>query len=144
MAFRIAVSGKGGVGKTTVASLIIYHLIKAKKTQRDKDWSMIRRLIEADIYKTGKKYSKEKIRFWFSECRTVELLISLASKHNDIALSICNSRTLLKYAMLSDEKKLQKALHVEEEREKELDKQYWAPLKAELEIWRHERAKKKK
>ncbi len=31
MAFRIAVAGKGGVGKTTFASLIIYHLIKAGK-----------------------------------------------------------------------------------------------------------------
>lgn len=32
MPFNIAVAGKGGVGKTALASLIIYHLIKAGKT----------------------------------------------------------------------------------------------------------------
>ncbi len=32
MTYRIAVAGKGGTGKTTIASLIIYHLLKQNKT----------------------------------------------------------------------------------------------------------------
>lgn len=124
-------------GKIAIMSLP--DLVKAKKTQRDKDWPMIRRLIEADIYNLSSNPSLDKITFWLTECRTTELLISLAVRYPDHASCIATSRPLLKYAVEGKKEELQKLLREEEDRERELDRQYWAPLKTELEAWRHER-----
>ena len=60
------------IGKVAVMGLS--DLVKAKKTQRDKDWPMIRRMIEADIYKSSDDPSPDKVCFWLTECRTPELL----------------------------------------------------------------------
>ncbi len=130
-----------GIGK--VAAIGLPDLVKAKKTQRDKDWPMIRRLIEADIYKTTVNPSQDKLCFWFAECRTPELLISLAAKYPDIVSSMVTGRPLLRYAIEGNQEKTQSLLRDEEDRERDLDRQYWAPLKTELEAWRFERRKKK-
>ncbi len=127
-----------GVGKIYVISL--EDLVESKKTQRDKDWSMIRRLIEADYYKSSGNDSKAKLRFWFLECRTPEILIAMALKHKETVAGLCKNRSLLSYAISGEEDSLLKALREEEDKERYLDKQYWSPLKAELETWRHERA----
>jgi hypothetical protein len=124
------------IGKVAVMSLP--DLVKAKKTQRDKDWPMIRRLIEADIYNAPFNPSQERIYFWLTECRTPELLVSLAARYSDIASRITANRPLLKYAIGGKQDEIHRLLREEEDRERELDKQYWAPLKAELEVWRHE------
>lgn len=126
-----------GVGIVAVMSLP--DLVKAKKTQRDKDWPMIRRLIEADIYNSSSTPSNDRIYFWFTECRTPELLISLAGRYPDIASRIIINRPLLRPAMEGNQEEIQRLLWEEEERERELDRQYWAPLKAELEIWRRQK-----
>jgi hypothetical protein len=124
------------IGKVAVMGLP--DLVKAKKTQRDKDWPMIRRLIESDIYRESSDPSQEKISFWLTECRTPELLISLAARYPDVASRIVPNRPLLRYAMEGKLDMIQELLRKEEEREREIDKQYWTPLKAELEKWRHE------
>src|SRR5262249_44018166 len=50
-------------------------LVRAKKTQRDKDWPMVRRLVEADFDKHLKKPAKERILFWLREARNANLLV---------------------------------------------------------------------
>ena len=130
-----------GIGK--VAAMGLSDLVRAKKTQRDKDWPMIRRLIEADIYNSSANPPKDKICFWLAECRTQELLISLVAKYPDIALRMVVSRPLLKSAIEGNQEEIQKLLRDEEDRERELDRQYWAPLKAELEAWHHGMDRKK-
>lgn len=122
-----------GIGKVAVMGLA--DLVKAKKTQRDKDWPMIRRLIEADIHNISSP-SQEKICFWLAECRTSELLVSLAAKYPDIASHMVVSRPLLRSAIEENQKDVQRLLRDEEDKERELDRQYWVPLKAELEVWR--------
>ncbi len=131
-----------GIGKMAVMGLS--DLVKAKKTQRDKDWPMIRRLIEADIYKAIPNPLQEKICFWLTECRTPELLISLTSKYPDIATHMAKSRPLLKPAIKGNQEEVQKLLRDEEYREREIDQKHWAPLKAELEAWRLKRNKRGK
>ncbi len=126
-----------------VAVLSLPDLVKAKKTQRDKDWPMIRRLIEADVYNSASNPPPDKITFWLSECRTPELLISLTDRYPDYTSRIAASRPLLKYAIEGNMGELQRLLREEEDRERELDRQYWAPLKTELEAWRHEKDNKK-
>ncbi len=124
------------IGKVAVMGLV--DLVKAKKTQRDKDWPMIRRLIEADIYKRSTHPSREKICFWLAECRTPELLVSLATKYPKITSNMVMTRPLLRAALNSNQEEVQKLLRDEEDKERVLDQQYWAPLKAEIEKWRHQ------
>lgn len=128
-----------GTGKVAVMGLS--DLIKSKKTQRDKDWSMIRRLIEADFYNASDNPLEDKIRLWLAECRTPEILISLASKYPDITSQMIPNRPLLKSVVQGNQKEIMNHLRVEEDRERELDRVHWEPLRAELETWRRDRNK---
>ncbi|MGA1838997.1 MAG: hypothetical protein ACMUIU_00075 [bacterium] len=125
------------IGKVAVMGLS--DLVKAKKTQRDKDWPMIRRLVEADIFKSSENPSQDKICFWLIECRTPEVLISLTTRYPDIAAALINKRPLLKSALEGKEERIQKLLRDEEDRERMLDREYWEPLKKELNEWRREK-----
>jgi len=113
-------------------------LVLAKKTQRDKDWPMIRRLIEADWVSSKGVPRVSQVQFWLREARTPELLIDLARHFPDQATALAaGPRPLLRAAMQGDAAKLEDALAAEERAERALDKAYWAPLKRELERWRH-------
>lgn len=116
-------------------------LVKAKKTQRDKDWPMIRRLLEADYFAGRDDATPEQIEFWFRELRTPELLIELAAERLDAANRVTEARPLLKFALLAEEGSLTDALSAEEKAERDADKKYWQPLKAELEQLRRDRLK---
>lgn len=114
-------------------------LVKAKKTQRDKDWPMIRRLVEADYFVHQKDASLARVRFWLAELRTVRLLIELSIAHSKICQKLIKQRPLLRFAFIGDEVQLTEALSQEEAVEREADREYWIPLKAELESLRHAR-----
>lgn len=116
-------------------------LVKAKKTQRDKDWPMIRRLLEADYFAAPNQPTPDQIEFWLLELRTPELLIETATAHLDIAPTFEAFRPLLKFASIGDEVLLAEALISEERKEREADMRYWQPLKAELEQLRRSRLK---
>jgi hypothetical protein len=115
-------------------------LVQAKKTQRDKDWPMLRRLIEVNYFENREKPTREQIRFWFLELRTSDLLIELASKQGRIPTQLRRQRPLLELATTPTKSLLADALIEEEQREREADRQYWVPLKKELERLRHARA----
>jgi hypothetical protein len=123
-----------GIGLVPVIGLA--DLVKTKKTQRDKDWPMIRRLVEADLYNAGDNPDDSEILFWLTECRTPELLISLAVKYPDMAVEISKVRLLISSALSGNKEELQRLLRDEEDREREADRQYWEPLKKQLEGWR--------
>jgi hypothetical protein len=53
-------------------------LVLAKKTQRDKDWPMIRRLVEAHYFENKTAPNSDQIDFWFRELRTPGLRIDRA------------------------------------------------------------------
>lgn len=108
-------------------------LVKAKKTQRDKDWPMIRRLLEADYFAARDQPTPEQIEFWLLELRTPELLIETAAAHPDVAKTLEAVRPLLRFASTGDERLLADILLSEEREQREADKAYWQPLKAELE-----------
>ncbi len=114
-------------------------LIRAKKTQRDKDWPMIRRLVEAHYTEHRDAPSSAQVDFWLREGRTPLLLIDIARQHPDRLEAIKPSRPLLEHARAADSEKLAGALDQEEKNEREADRAYWAPLVAELEQLRHQR-----
>lgn len=114
-------------------------LVKAKKTQRDQDWPMIRRLVEADYFKERDQPTKQRTQFWLLELRTPPLLIELAVAQRALCRQLLKRRPLLKFAVASDQVGLDEALKQEEGAERETDRQYWKPLRAELEQLRHAR-----
>ena len=117
--------------------LALPDLVQAKKTQRDKDWPMIRRLVEAHYFDHLPQSTSFQIRFWFAELRTPELLIELARRHPAPCQRQASRRPLLNLAAAGELRELEKALLVEESAERERDRNYWEPLRAELERLRH-------
>ena len=116
-------------------------LVNAKKTQRDKDWPMISRLVEADFFADGNKPRPEQVDFWLRELRTPALLIEVAAANPDTAQVLQPSRPLLKFASSGGEVLLSEALLAEEREQRDADREYWQPLKAELEQLRRNRFK---
>lgn len=112
-------------------------LVQSKKTQRDKDWPMIRRLIEANYYEHRSAPDEEHERFWLLEGRTPELLLEIAAGSPQLARALSAERSLLAHAVSGDGEELERALGEEEQREREADRLYWKPLREELERLRH-------
>jgi hypothetical protein len=111
-------------------------LVQAKKTQRDKDWPMVRRLIEADHAALSQSATPDRIRFWLSEARTPSLLIDLVRRHPVETGEISTIRPLLRLAVQGNDAGLEEALATEEKAERMADRSYWAPLRSELEQMR--------
>jgi hypothetical protein len=118
-------------------------LVRIKKTQRDKDWPMIRRLVEAHYFQYNKNPAPEQIDFWFRELRTPSILINLAGKYPSYLNRLKRQRPLLEMCIIKDIKGLEEAIEDEEKRERESDKIYWSTLVKELEQMRHDRLKHK-
>ena len=126
-----------GVGRVAVMSLP--DLVRAKKTQRDKDWPMLRRLIEADIVKAGGQARAARVAFWLRECRTFEMLRDLGRRYPRLTVRAAPQRPALRAAMRNDEGRTTALFRREEDQERARDRRYWTPLRAELARWRRER-----
>ena len=114
-------------------------LVQAKKTQRDKDWPMIRRLVEAHYFSHNTRPGAAQIKFWLRELRTPQLLLEVAQAHAGLARRIATQRPLLKHAISGKRAQLERALRAEEAGLRTEDKIYWSPLLKELERLRHEK-----
>jgi len=122
--------------------LALPDLVRAKKTQRDKDWPMIRRLIEAHYAQHQAAPSEEQVDFWFAEARTPSMLIDLAERFPERAHRISCERSAVAPAINRDADAVEAALEDEERHERHLDRQYWKPLRTELEAMRHAAARR--
>lgn len=109
-------------------------LVQAKKTQRDKDWPSVRRLVERSYLEEAATPSK--ISFWLRELRTPELLIEAAKRFPGAAVDLSASRPALRAAIDEDKAAIAKHLAEELSAEAERDIAYWEPLKKELEAFR--------
>ncbi len=119
-------------------------LVRAKKTQRDKDWPMVRRLVEAHYVENARDPMPRQVAFWFSEARTPSLLIQLARQYPAVWKQSIKKRPALAFALEAHEKELLEALLEEELREREVDRLYWAPLRKELERLRYQAVTRRK
>src|ERR1019366_3565524 len=77
-------------------------LVQAKKTQRDKDWPMIRRLVEAHYF----QYS--------ARPASPQLILDLAQSHPQLCRQLTPARRLLAHAVAGKPAQLERALLVEE------------------------------
>jgi hypothetical protein len=112
-------------------------LVQAKKTQRDKDWPMIRRLVDASYAATAEhaEATEEQIGFWLRELRTPEFLRDAVQRFSTHAQA--STRDAVHAARTDGH--IDTALDAEREREVSLDREYWAPLRQELELLRQAR-----
>lgn len=122
---------------TVYELLSLPDLVQAKKTQRSKDWPMLQRLLEAHYLQHRATSTLEQWRFWLRELRTPELLVEAAHRWPELAEQIASQRPLLLLAGAGQLDQLQEALSAEEQAERQHDRAYWQPLKAELERLRH-------
>jgi hypothetical protein len=127
----------GDVG--AVHALSLPDLVASKKTQRDKDWVMIRRLLEASYAQGAASPTPEQVVFWLSELRTPEILIACAESHSGEAERVAEARPATAAAIMADLDAVGDALAAEEAQERALDRDYWAPLRGELEEMRRQR-----
>jgi hypothetical protein len=111
-------------------------LVAAKKTQRDKDWPMIRRLIEADYVAHRDQATPRQVAFWLSESRTPSMLVETAARWPEAALEAQRSRPLLSLAKPEAISELAAAIEQEERVERAVDRAYWEPRRDELSRWR--------
>jgi hypothetical protein len=121
----------------TIELMSLPDLIAAKRTQRDKDWPIIRGIVEAHWAQHQLEATPEQLHFWFTASRTPEMLIGLAAKYPANAAELTNFRPLLAAARQGDVPALRRALADEQEAERVADELYWQPLKRELEELRH-------
>lgn len=114
-------------------------LVQSKKTQRDKDWPMIRRLIEADYEKYKDSPGDAQVSFWILQARTPALLRTLYNTYTSRVHAFVDERPLLGLLPDATDTQLEQALRREEDRERRADRQYWRPLRKELESIRHDK-----
>jgi hypothetical protein len=113
--------------------LALEDLVDAKKTQRDKDWPMIARLLERSYLTRGESPSRALVEFWLRELRTPGLLLELAGAQKDAAREVAPNRPAVAAAVAADSEGVATALAHEEAGERLSDREYWQPLKSELE-----------
>lgn len=104
---------------------------------------MIKRLVEAHYFTHRQAPTQQQIAFWFMEARSPSLLLELADDYPLQARTLLSERPLVGFAIETDEAALVQALQAEEQAERERDREYWEPLRKELERLRHEERKRR-
>jgi len=123
-----------GLGAIDIISL--EDLVNSKKTQRDKDWLMLARLVENDVFSRGGRGPAVKVRWWLAQARSPETLARLCAAYPAQAGKVVSRRPLLREALKGPGGRLPALLKKEELAERAVDARYWAPLKKELEALR--------
>jgi hypothetical protein len=125
------------VGSDSIDLLSLPDLVQAKKTQHDKDWPMLTRLVEANFYANRDEPTEQQVEFWLRELRTPSLLCDVAERFPEETGRLSSGRSLLNFARVRDTTALTAALADEERGERAADVAYWQPLRRELERLRH-------
>jgi hypothetical protein len=127
----------------TIDVMALPDLVAAKKTQRDKDWPMIRRLVDANYLSYRDEPTPERVVFWLREMRDPDLLVEVARAHADAVEELAKERPLLALATTGNLESgaLGRALRDEEEEERRLDAAYWKPLRERIENLRRSRSR---
>ena len=132
---RKKLSLKSGI---TLNIISLQNLVRSKKTQRDKDWLMLKRLVDNDIILKKYKAAPGRTKWWFGECRNADILVELAKRYRALAKKIMKERSLISSAIRGDKRGLIIKLNKEEAEERKKDIAYWLPLRKELEALRHQ------
>ena len=116
--------------------LSVPDLVKAKKTQRAKDWPVIEALVSIHFRENFRNPQPDWIEFWLQDARSPELLVELVARFPVETARLQAGRPLLALARDGDLPALRTALDAEVRAEQDKDRRYWEPLKRELEAFR--------
>lgn len=128
---RVRVPGAGSVDILSLADLV-----ESKKTQRDKDWLMLTRLVENDVFINDGRGPAAKVSWWLKQGRVAGTLVKLCADYPVQARRAAAERPLLAEALKGNLKRVAALLKKEEAAERASDVKYWTPLKKELEKMR--------
>jgi hypothetical protein len=129
------------VGDDVLEVMSLPDLLTAKKTQRDKDWPMIRRLVDTSYFANASAPTPELLEFWLRESRSPNILTTLTSQYPELAVNISLQRDAVRIALSgTNEQAIAQALFEEEQAERLKDKLYWEPLLRELSYLRHSKS----
>lgn len=120
-------------------------LVNCKKTRRDKDWPMIRRLVERHYLDPALEPTPERFGFWLRELRTPVLLTECVARARGgpaelvaaLRDATATREAVARAAAGDSEAGIASALETEERRERAADEAYWQPRIRELEALRH-------
>jgi len=132
---RTTLSDEAGASYELMA---VEDLVRAKKTQREKDWPIITTLVEGHYHALRGEPTPERIAFWLLESRVPERLRGLALEFAAECRWLQNTRPLLTYAATGDLDTLRSALDAETRAEQAKDRAYWEPLRRDLEDFRRQ------
>ncbi|MFN2324879.1 MAG: hypothetical protein ABR551_03255 [Gemmatimonadales bacterium] len=129
----IALPDPEGGEEVLVEVLALEDLVAAKKTQRDKDWPMLRRLVDAS-YAAARDgdITEAQVSFWLAELRSPAFLAELVARCPDAAERSLRPAV---QALLRGQD-VEAALAAEQAAIMAEDRAYWAPLRRELEALR--------
>ena len=102
---------------------------------------MIRRLVEQSYFERSISPTRELLDFWLRELRTPQLLAELVAAYPEAAHLAGQLRPAVQAARQGGPGEIEAALEAEEQAEPNSDRQYWTPLKKELEALRLARKK---
>ena len=118
--------------------LCIPDLVQAKKTQRSKDWPVIELLVTIHYREHANAATDDRVTFWLCEARTPELLSEICQRFPTQATELTACRPLIRLARERSLDDLRTALDAEVRAEQARDREYWEPLRRELERFRLE------
>jgi hypothetical protein len=107
-------------------------LVRAKRTQRAKDWPMVARLLEAHYYQNKNNATEDMVRFWLREMHDVELLARIVADFPQVAQSVSHVRASIQQLSAGNREQTERLLREEIDEEKRADREHWLPLKQEL------------
>jgi hypothetical protein len=122
----------------------IEDLVAAKKTRRDKDWPVVTKLVDVHYRDFGDQPTDRRVAFWLRELRSPPPLVDLVKRAPSEAQAMAATRTPVARAIevaqgVGTHVAIRLALREEEELERAVDEEYWAPLIKELQEMRRER-----
>ena len=122
-------------GELLVEVMSLEDLVAAKKTQRDKDWPMLRRLVDASYAAARDGVAdKAQVAFWLGELRSPAFLAEVVAAHS--AAAELSSRPVVQALLRGED--VDAALAHEQASIMAVDREYWTPLRRELEALRHQ------
>jgi len=120
------------LGEFQIEILSLPDLIAAKRTQRDKDWLMTNRLVEAHYLENKETPTRDQIIFWLTESYDLELLAQWVTQYPEEAAQVAKGRNAIDELLKTHPEQAQHALDNDKDAIIKKDQKYWMPLKKEL------------
>jgi hypothetical protein len=125
-----------GLGDVDVLGLA--DRVLARRTRRDQDWPVIRRLVDSHYRRHAHEPPEARVEIWLRERRTPDTLIDALGRSPERAVAMATRRAATACALgvrsgTLPLAALTEALRSEEAQEREAGEAWWRPLRLELE-----------